>query len=133
MSGFKVANNSFPIEVKIQDTGCTRFCGLTIDGVQIGPSPAWLQERLSAIGLRPINNIVDVTNYICHGLGQPMHAYDWNQLRGGKLIVDQAKAGTKFVTLDGAERTLSGEEIMICDAEGPVSYTHLTLPTICSV
>jgi len=120
VSGFKVDNNSFPIDVQINDLGCSRFCGLTIDGVQVGPSPAWLQERLSAIGLRPINNIVDVTNYICHGLGQPMHAYDWNQLRGGKLIVDQAKAGTKFTTLDGTERTLSGEEIMICDAEGPI-------------
>jgi phenylalanyl-tRNA synthetase beta chain len=120
VTGFKISNTNFPIDVKILDTGCSRFCGLTIDGVQVGPSPAWLQERLSAIGLRPINNIVDVTNFICHGLGQPMHAYDWNQLRGGKLIVDQAKSGTKFTTLDGIERTLSGEEIMICDAEGPI-------------
>ncbi|MFM7019559.1 MAG: phenylalanine--tRNA ligase subunit beta [Aquirufa sp.] len=120
VSAFKVAINAFPIDVQIKDTGCGRFCGLSIDGVKVAPSPTWLQERLSAIGLRPINNIVDVTNYICHGLGQPMHAYDWHQLRGGKLIVEQAKADSLFVTLDGTERKLSGEEIMICDAEGPI-------------
>ena len=74
---FHKGQQDFPITVSIDDEGCERFCGLTIDQVMIAPSPAWLQERLKAIGLRPINNVVDVTNYICHGLGQPMHAYDW--------------------------------------------------------
>jgi phenylalanyl-tRNA synthetase beta chain len=86
----------------------------------VAPSPAWLQERLSAIGLRPINNVVDITNFICHGLGQPMHAYDWNEIKGGQLIVDTLAAGTTFKTLDGIERKLTGEELMICDASGAI-------------
>lgn len=117
---FSVDNQQFPIQIDIKDEGCTRFCGLSMDQVKVGPSPEWLQERLKAIGLRPINNVVDITNFICHGLGQPMHAYDWNKIRGGKLVVDQLPAGTIFKTLDGVERKLSGEEIMICDAEGPI-------------
>lgn len=116
----KQSAQKFPIQVEVQDAGCTRFCGITIDGVQVGPSPDWLQERLSAIGLRPINNIVDITNFICHGLGQPMHAYDWHAIKGGKLIVKTLNPGTEFVTLDGITRKLSAEEIMICDADGPI-------------
>jgi phenylalanyl-tRNA synthetase beta chain len=115
-----ISSNEFPIDVQIEDDGCGRFCGLSIDGVKVGPSPEWLQERLSAIGLRPINNIVDITNYICHGLGQPMHAYDWRQIKGGKIEVKTAISGTKFTTLDGLERTLKGEEMMICDGSGPI-------------
>lgn len=109
--------DKYPIEVVIEDDGCTRFCGLTLDGVTVKDSPEWLKERLVAIGLRPINNIVDVTNYICHGLGQPMHAYDWHEIKGGKLVVKTLPAGTKFKTLDEVERSLTGEELMICDAE----------------
>ena len=116
----KKSAQQYPIQVDVQDEGCTRFCGVSIDGVQVGPSPEWLQERLLAIGLRPINNIVDITNFICHGLGQPMHAYDWNAIKGGKLIVKTLEAGTEFVTLDGITRKLSSEELMICDAEGPI-------------
>jgi phenylalanyl-tRNA synthetase beta chain len=116
----KQSAQKFPIQVEVQDAGCTRFCGITIDGVQVGPSPDWLQERLSAIGLRPINNIVDITNFICHGLGQPMHAYDWHAIKGGKLIVKTLNPGTEFVTLDGITRKLSAEEIMICAADGPI-------------
>ena len=116
----KQSAQKFPIQVEVQDAGCTRFCGITIDGVQVGPSPDWLQERLSAIGLRPINNIVDITNFICHGLGQPMHAYDWHAIKGGKLIVKTLNPGTEFVTLDGITRKLGAEEIMICDADGPI-------------
>lgn len=116
----KQSAQKFPIQVEVQDAGCTRFCGITIDGVQVGPSPDWLQERLSAIGLRPINNIVDITNFICHGLGQPMHAYDWHAIKGGKLIVKTLNPGTEFVTLDGITRKSSAEEIMICDADGPI-------------
>jgi len=116
----KKSAQQFPIQVDVQDTGCTRFCGVTVDGVRVGPSPAWLQERLSAIGLRPINNIVDITNFICHGIGQPMHAYDYHAIKGGKLIVKTCMAGAEFVTLDGIKRKLSSEDIMICDAEGPI-------------
>lgn len=120
ISPFKKSAQQFPIQVDVQDAGCTRFCGVTIDGVQVGPSPDWLQERLLAIGLRPINNIVDITNFICHGVGQPMHAYDWHAIKGQQLIVKTLEAGTEFVTLDGIKRSLSSEEIMICDAEGPI-------------
>lgn len=115
-----ISSNEFPIDVQIEDDGCGRFCGLSIDGVTVGPSPEWLQERLSAIGLRPINNIVDITNFICHGLGQPMHAYDWTQIKGEKLRVKTAIPGTKFTTLDSIERILKGEEMMICDDSGPI-------------
>lgn len=109
--------NIHPIQVIVEDEGCTRFCGLTIDGVEVKDSPEWLKERLIAIGLRPINNIVDITNFICHGLGQPMHAYDWSEIKGGKLLVKTLPKGTEFVTLDEVKRKLHGEELMICDAE----------------
>jgi phenylalanyl-tRNA synthetase beta chain len=112
--------NKYPINVKIEDNGCTRFCGVTIDGVKVQDSPEWLKERLIAIGLRPINNIVDITNFICHGLGQPMHAYDWNEVKGSTLIVKTLEKGTKFKTLDDVERTLAGEELMICDESGAI-------------
>ena len=115
-----IESNAHPITVEVKDAGCDRFCGITIDSIQVAPSPAWLQERLAAIGLRPINNVVDITNFICHGLGQPMHAYDWNEIKGGELIVDSLPAGTVFKTLDGIERKLTGEELMICDASGAI-------------
>jgi phenylalanyl-tRNA synthetase beta chain len=114
---FVVANNNFPIEVVVEDLdACPRFCGVTIDGVTVADSPEWLQKRLVAIGLRPINNIVDITNFICHELGQPMHAYDWNAIDGQKLIVKNATEGDKFTTLDEVERTLSATDLMICNA-----------------
>jgi len=112
--------NIHPIQVIVEDEGCTRFCGLTIDGVEVKDSPEWLKERLIAIGLRPINNIVDITNFICHGLGQPMHAYDWSEIKGGKLLVKTLPKGTEFVTLDEVKRKLHGEELMICDAENAI-------------
>ncbi|RXK50866.1 phenylalanine--tRNA ligase subunit beta [Aquirufa rosea] len=125
VSAFQDAEDKLPIEVKIEDDGCTRFCGISLDQVQVGPSPEWLKERLQAIGLRPINNIVDITNFICHGLGQPMHAYDWDQIKGQQLIVKTLAAGTPFTTLDGVERKLDGEEIMICDASGPIGLAGI--------
>ncbi len=117
VEGIQSEVDTYPIDVVLVDEGCTRFCGITIDDVKVQESPEWLKERLLAIGLRPINNIVDVTNFICHGLGQPMHAYDWHEIKGGKLIVKTLPKGTKFKTLDEVERTLSGEELMICDSE----------------
>ncbi|MFT4033415.1 MAG: phenylalanine--tRNA ligase subunit beta [Siphonobacter sp.] len=118
---FYVDNNQHPVEVVVTNPeACTRFCGVTIDGVKVGDSPDWLKTRLTAIGLRPINNIVDVTNYICHELGQPMHAYDWHELAGQKIIVQTLPEGTHFTTLDGIERVLADQDLMICDAEKPV-------------
>jgi len=120
-----IGQTNLPIEIIIQDQGCTRFCGVSIDGIQIKPSPEWLQDRLTAIGLRPINNIVDITNFICHGLGQPMHAYDWRQITGGQLEVNTLAAGTIFKTLDGVERKLNGEELMICDGSGAIGLAGI--------
>ena len=121
IENFKVDNNNFPIELIIENPAdCPRFCGVTIDGVEIKESPEWLRKSLETIGLRPINNIVDITNYICHGLGQPMHAYDWYAIKGQKIVVKSLPAGTKFKTLDEVERTLGETDLMICDAEEPI-------------
>ena len=115
---FKVENNNFPIELVVENLmDCPRFCGVTIDGVEVKESPEWLRKSLETIGLRSINNIVDITNYICHGLGQPMHAYDWHAIKGQKILVKTLPAGTKFTTLDEVERTLGETDLMICDAE----------------
>ena len=97
-----------------------RYCGVTISGVTVKTSPTWLQNRLKAIGLTPKNNIVDVTNYVMHELGQPTHAFDANKIKGNKVIVKTVEAGTKFTTLDGVERTLDEEDVMICNAEKPM-------------
>lgn len=94
---------------------CPRYCGVTIEGVKVAPSPEWLQKRLSLIGLHPINNIVDITNYILHGLGQPLHCFDRAHIDGDAIIVRTCEAGTKFTTLDGVERTLDAADLMICD------------------
>ena len=115
---FKVENNNFPIELIVENPiDCPRFCGVTIDGVTVKESPEWLRKSLETIGLRSINNIVDITNYICHGLGQPMHAYDWHAIKGQKIVVKTLPAGTKFTTLDEVERPLGETDLMICDAE----------------
>lgn len=94
---------------------CPRYCGVTIEGVKVAPSPEWLQKRLCLIGLHPINNIVDITNYILHGLGQPLHCFDRAHIDGDAIIVRTCEAGTKFTTLDGVERTLDAADLMICD------------------
>ncbi len=121
VTAFKVDNNNFPITVEVQDTeACPRFCGVTIDGITIKPSPEWLQKYLKAIGLNPISNVVDITNFICHGLGQPMHAYDWHALQEQTIVVKTVPAGTKFTTLDKIERTLAETDLMICDGVEPV-------------
>jgi phenylalanyl-tRNA synthetase beta chain len=118
IENFNVENNNFPIELIVEKPeDCPRFCGVTIDGVEVKESPEWLRKSLETIGLRSINNIVDITNYICHGLGQPMHAYDWHAIKGQKIIVKTLPAGTKFTTLDEVERTLGETDLMICDAE----------------
>lgn len=107
----------YPAEVKNTEA-CPRYMGITISGIQVGESPEWLKNRLLAVGQRPINNVVDVTNYVRIELGQPLHAFDLEKVRGGKIIVQTLPEGTPFRTLDGTERKLFAEDLMICDAEG---------------
>ena len=105
-----------PIEVVVEDAeGCPRYSGITIHGVEVKESPDWLKWRLRTIDLEPINNIVDVTNYVCHGLGQPMHAFDADKIQGGKIVVRTMPSSTKFTTLDEKERKLDEKDLMICD------------------
>ncbi|GAA4004081.1 phenylalanine--tRNA ligase subunit beta [Hymenobacter fastidiosus] len=107
------------ITVEIQDPEANpRYAGLLLENVLVGPSPEWLQRRLRSIGLSPINNVVDVTNFVLHELGQPLHAFDADQISGGKVIVKRAVEGEKFVTLDGTERTLKGADLVIADVNG---------------
>ena len=107
---------AIPMEVTAAD-GAPRYTGTTIRGVKVAPSPEWLQKKLLAIGLRPINNIVDITNFVLHEVGQPLHAFDASKILGGKVVVRRAGEGEKFVTLDGVERTLSAADLMIANTE----------------
>ena len=114
-------DNPFEIELPEVDR-CARYAGIYIEGVTIKPSPKWLQIRLQSIGLRPINNVVDITNFVLHELGQPLHAFDADRLRGQKVVVKTLPEDIKFSTLDDIERTIrAGKDLMICDAEGPVA------------
>lgn len=109
------------VEVEVVDTdACIRYSGVTIRGVKVAESPQWLRDRLTAIGQRPINNIVDITNYILMGMGQPLHCFDLDKVKGEKIVVRKCAEGTKFTTLDGVERTLSANDLMICNAEEPM-------------
>jgi phenylalanyl-tRNA synthetase beta chain len=110
------SDKSLNIEVKDKNA-CPRYAGLSITNVTIAASPEWLQKRLTSIGLSPINNLVDITNYVLHETGQPLHAFDANKIKGNTVIVQQLKEKTKFVTLDDVERELSSEDLMICDGE----------------
>lgn len=117
----EVSQNS-PIKVEIQDTeACPRYAGLLIENVKVQDSPDWLKNRIKAIGLNPINNIVDATNYVLHHLGQPLHAFDADKIAGKTIIVRKVAKDTSFVTLDGTERKLSEHDLMICDAEKPLA------------
>lgn len=110
-----------PISVKIVDTqACYRYAGVSLLGVQVKESPDWLKNRLRSIGLRPINNIVDITNFILHDTGQPLHAFDAEAITGKEVIVQTLPAGTSFITLDDKERKLSSEDLMICNTESPM-------------
>lgn len=113
---FNVANNSFPIEVEIENTeACQRYSGLTITNVTVKESPKWLQQKLKAIGQRPINNIVDITNFILHETGQPLHAFNADIIANKKVLVKNLETGTGFISLDGKERKLDAEDLIICD------------------
>lgn len=109
------------VEVTVEDSElCPRYSGVTIRNIKVTQSPQWLRDRLTAIGQRPINNVVDITNYILHGFCQPLHCFDLDKVKGEKIVVRTCPAGTKFTTLDGQERTLDSRDLMICDEEKPM-------------
>lgn len=121
VEAFKIDDETPAIEVVVENKeACLRYSGITIKGVTVKESPEWLQNRLKVIGLRPINNVVDVTNYILHGVGQPLHSFDADKIKGNKVVVRSATEGSKFVTLDGVERTLTDRDLMICNVEEPM-------------
>jgi phenylalanyl-tRNA synthetase beta chain len=121
VENFTVSTTTSPIEVSVENSeACPRYAGVTISGLTVTESPDWLKDKLQAVGVRPINNVVDITNYICHELGQPLHAFDAAKIIGNKVIVKTLPAGTPFVTLDGVERKLSDRDLMICNAEEPM-------------
>lgn len=121
VSNFIVENRSLKIDVAVEKSDLApRYCGLTISNLIVQPSPDWLKNRLKAIGITPKNNIVDATNYVLHELGQPLHAFDAAKIKGHKIIVKTLPKGSKFTTLDGIERELHEEDLMICDAEKPL-------------
>ena len=118
---FAVDNHELPIAIEVKDAAlCPRYAGVSVKGVTVKESPEWLKDKLSTIGLRPINNIVDITNYILHAYGQPLHCFDADKVKGGKVIVQTLAEGTLFVTLDEVERKLSDKDLMICNAEEPM-------------
>ena len=120
-SNFSIDNRSLKVDVQVLESDLApRYCGVTISNLVVQDSPDWLKNRLKAIGLAPINNIVDVTNYVLHELGQPLHAFDASKIKGGKVEVKTLAAGTKFTTLDGVERELHEDDLMICDEEKPM-------------
>lgn len=121
VDAFAVENHDLDIKVTVENTeACPRYAGVTVKGVTVKESPEWLQNKLRVIGLRPINNVVDITNYIVHAFGQPLHCFDADKIKGGEVIVKTMPEGTPFVTLDGVERKLSERDLMICDKEEPM-------------
>lgn len=118
---FHVQSHALPIEVVVENAdACPRYTGVSIKGVTIQESPDWLKKALNTIGIRPINNVVDVTNFVLHEMGQALHSFDADKIKGNKVIVKNATEGQKFITLDGVERTLSAADLMICNAEEPM-------------
>ena len=121
VDAFKIDDEVPAIEVVVENKeACLRYSGITIKNVTVKESPEWLQNRLKVIGLRPINNVVDITNYILHGVGQPLHSFDADKIKGNKVVVRSATEGAKFVTLEGVERTLTDRDLMICNVEEPM-------------
>jgi phenylalanyl-tRNA synthetase beta chain len=121
VSSFHVENTTSPIEIEVEEHELVpRYLGVVISGIEVKESPTWLKDRLKSIGLNPINNIVDVTNFILHGLGQPLHAFDYNKIKGSKVVVRKAKQGEKLLCLDEVDRELATDDLVICDTEGPM-------------
>ena len=120
-SHFNINDRSLKIDVDVKNASLApRYCGVTLSNLIVQPSPTWLQNRLKSIGLTPKNNIVDATNYVLHELGQPLHAFDAAKIKGNKIVVQTMPKGTKFITLDGIERTLHEDDLLICDTEKPL-------------
>lgn len=121
VEAFKVDNHDMDIAIEVENTeACPRYAGVSIKGVTVKESPEWLQNKLRLIGVRPINNIVDITNHILHAYGQPLHCFDADKIKGGKIVVKTVAEGTTFVTLDEVERKLSDKDLMICNTEEPM-------------
>lgn len=121
VDSFKADRNDGAIAVEVADAqACPRYSGLTIRNIKVAESPEWLKTLLSAIGQRPINNVVDITNFILHGMGQPLHCFDLAKVKGDKVVVRHCPEGTPFTTLDGVERKLDSRDLMICNAEEPM-------------
>lgn len=121
VEAFAVENHDLDIDVRVENSeACPRYAGVSIKGVTVKESPEWLQNKLRLIGLRPINNVVDITNYIVHAFGQPLHCFDANQIKGGQVVVKTLPQDTPFVTLDEVERKLDARDLMICNAEEPM-------------
>lgn len=121
VADFSQDDSSFEIKVEVDNSqAAPRYMGVTMTGVKVAPSPKWLQDRLRAIGMTPKNNVVDITNFILHEVGQPLHAFDAAKIKGGRIVVRTCKEGTSFVTLDGVERKLADTDLMICNAEEPM-------------
>ncbi|MEO1713058.1 MAG: phenylalanine--tRNA ligase subunit beta, partial [Bacteroidota bacterium] len=118
VSAFAVANNDAPVEIIVEDpAACPRYTGVSLTQVEVKESPEWIKNRLNSIGVRPINNVLDITNYVLHEFGQPLHAFDLDKVAGQKIIVKTLPAGTKFLSLDEKERELNAEDLMICDGD----------------
>jgi len=117
---FKIDNTSEKPTINIDTELCKRYSGLVIKNIEVKPSPAWLKEHLNSVGIRPINNIVDATNFVLMEIGQPLHAFDWDKIEGKTINVQTVEKGTKFTTLDGVERELNGKEVMVCNAKEPM-------------
>lgn len=121
VTNFNIVNRSLKIDVEvIKSELAPRYCGITISNLIVQPSPDWLKNRLRSIGITPKNNVVDATNYVLHELGQPLHAFDAAKIKGNKIVVKTLPKGTKFTTLDGVQRTLNDDDLMICDTEKPL-------------
>lgn len=121
VDSFKTDTPDGAVKVEVENAeACPRYTGVTIRDVKVAESPKWLKDRLTAIGLRPINNIVDITNYLLHAMGQPLHCFDLAKIKGEKIVVKNAVEGTPFVTLDGVEHKLDGRDLMICNAVEPM-------------
>ncbi|PZP50176.1 MAG: phenylalanine--tRNA ligase subunit beta [Pseudopedobacter saltans] len=119
LNSFSVDNHDLNIGIEIENKeDCQRYTGLCLTNIKVGPSPDWIQDRLRAVGVRPINNVVDITNFVLQEYGQPLHAFDADKISGGKIIVKNLPEGTKFLTLDEKERTLKSTDLMICDEKG---------------
>ena len=120
-TSFHVDSRTIKIDISVENNELApRYCGVTISGLKVESSPKWLQNRLKAIGLSPVNNVVDITNYVLHGLGQPLHAFDATKVTGNEIQVKTLPSGTKFTTLDGIERELHEDDLMICNANAPM-------------